>query len=275
MRILFAMVVGLLLCEPPTVVCEGPPLGGPQVREIMVRMMAALAPGIRDFPATDDSGATPVGGNTQSLWMVRHPHDDERTIEVLANPLNEENQLKATRAMAQIERNIEAAQRRAAAQYDRAVAEAKRTGRSQEVDGVTLADEGIEGAKIDAESHVTIDVSFNEKAYLFTITTADKPVVTAEHAGAITMIAFPAGTYRDEATNTERYAEAETLVFMGRMTAPQVTKRADHSYEVLATATPTDREGLNTLVVRYRGNETLVGELPTKMAWGLLLELIN
>ena len=40
--------------------------------------------------------------------------------------------------MAQIENNIQAAQRRAALQYDRAVSEAKRTGKSQEVDGVTL-----------------------------------------------------------------------------------------------------------------------------------------
>ena len=43
--------------------------------------------------------------------------------------------------MAQIEDNIQAAQRRAALQYDRAVSEARRTGKSQEVDGVTLGTE--------------------------------------------------------------------------------------------------------------------------------------
>jgi hypothetical protein len=247
----------------------------PLERQVMIRMMAALAPGIGAFPATDDSGSMPLGGNTQSLWMVRHPQDGERTIELLANPLNEQNQLTANRAMAQIERNIEAAQRRASAQYERAIAEAKRTGRSQEVDGVTLGDEGVEGAKIDAESHVTIDVSFNEKAYLFNVIAADKPLLTTEHAGAVAMIVFPAGTYRDEATNTDRYAEAETLIFMGRLASPQVTKRGDHSYEVIATPTPTDRGGLNTLVVRYRGNETLVEQLAKKTAWTLLLELIK
>ena len=75
--------------------------------------------------------------------------------------------------MAQIENNIEAAQRRAAAQYDRAVSEAKRTGKSQEVDGVTLSDEGVAGAKIDAESHVTIDVVFNEPSFTFDIASSD------------------------------------------------------------------------------------------------------
>ena len=85
------------------------------------------------------------------LWMVRPLQPGDRTIDVLANPLNEVNQAKATRAMAQIERSIQAAQRRADLQYERAIAEAKRTGKSQDVDGVTLSDEGLAGARIDAE----------------------------------------------------------------------------------------------------------------------------
>ena len=86
---------------------------------------------------------------------------------MLANPLNDANQLRAERAMAQIQDNIESAARRAAAQYDRAVAEAKRTGRSQDVDGVTLNDEGVAGEKIDAESHVAIEVAFDQPSYAF------------------------------------------------------------------------------------------------------------
>ena len=57
-----------------------------------------------------------------------------------------------TRAMAQIGAAIDAAQRRAELQYERAIAEAKRTGRSQDVDGVSLSDEGVAGARIDAEA---------------------------------------------------------------------------------------------------------------------------
>ena len=77
--------------------------------------------------------------------------------------------------MAQIEQAIASAQRRADAQYERAVAEAKRTGRSQDVDGVSLSDEGLAGARIDAESHVTIDVLFNQPSYRFEIASSVEP----------------------------------------------------------------------------------------------------
>src|SRR5262245_51379202 len=133
--------------------------------------MAAALP----FPDSERDGALPVGGNSDALWMVRPLESGDSTIEVLANPLNQVNQVKAARAMALIERNIEAAQRRAAAQYERAVAEAKRTGKSQEVDGVTLSDEGVDGAKIDAESHLTIDVAFNQPSYTFLLFSSVEP----------------------------------------------------------------------------------------------------
>ena len=70
-------------------------------------------------------------------WCGPHAAGD-RSIEVIANPLNLANQQRATKAMAQIQASLESAQRRSEAQYERAVAEAKRTGTSQDVDGVTL-----------------------------------------------------------------------------------------------------------------------------------------
>ena len=108
-------------------------------RQVMMRLKAALDPAISGFPETDDSGASPKGGNSDALWMVRLPEAGERTIEILANPLNEVNQIKARRAMAAIERNIEAAQRRAAAQYERAVAEAARQAETLDAAGVLAA----------------------------------------------------------------------------------------------------------------------------------------
>ena len=107
--------------------------------------------------------------------MVRPPEPGGLLIEVLANPLNSVNQLRAERAMAQIQANIESAQRRAEAQYERAISEAKRTGKSQEVDGVTLGDEGVAGAKIDAESHVAIEVAFNQPSYHYTVSSGTMP----------------------------------------------------------------------------------------------------
>ena len=151
----------------------------------------------------------------------------DRSIEVLANPLNEVNQLRAGRAMAQIENNIQAAQRRAELEYDHAVTEAKRTGQSQEVDGIALSDEGVAGARIDAESHVTIDV-------------VDQPArVTFEHhssfnrrrrrrssiPGAVAVIAVPSNAYR-AGHEPRAIREAQTMVFLGRVAAP-VQKRAD------------------------------------------------
>ena len=236
---------------------------------VMSAVRAAMAPAL-PFPATSEDGSVPANGNTEALWMVRPLQPGDRTIEVIANPLNEANQLKAERAMAQIERNIQAAQRRAAAQYDRAVAEAKRTGTSQEVDGVTLSDEGAAGARIDAESHVTIDVSIDGLEFKAAIPAATPPVPSSlvSIPGAVAVLTAPSDTYR-EGDNVERYAEAQTIVFLGRVTPPEVQKQAAHLFGVSAATTPP------SLIVRMRGNETLIADLLRKTDWNALLELLK
>jgi hypothetical protein len=209
--------------------------------------------------------------------MVRQLEPVDQTIEVIANPLNAVNQLRAARAMAQIENNIESAQRRAAAQYDRAVAEAKRSGKSQDVDGVTLADEGVAGAKIDADSHVSIEVAFNQPAYQFHVSSSIQPAASTQVTipGAVAVIVVPSNTYRDERLGGDRYAEADTLVFLGRVAAPEVQKRADHSFEVSASGTPPDGPAISSLVLRLRGNELLIADLLRKSNWNALLELLR
>ena len=237
---------------------------------MMSAVRSAMAPAL-PFPNSDEDGALPANGNTEALWMVRPLQPGDRTIEVIANPLNEVNQLRATRAMAQIEHNVQAAQRRAALQYDRAVSEAKRTGKSQEVDGVTLADEGVAGAKIDAESHVTVAVAANETSFKFEVESPIQPAPSTQVSisGAVAVIAVPSNTYRDRDTNIERYTEAQTFVFLGRMAAPEVQKRADDHFEVSATAT------LPALVIRLRGNEALIADLLRRTNWNSLLELMR
>ena len=235
---------------------------------IVAAVRAAMAPAL-PFPDSDADGALPANGNTEALWMVRPLQPGDRTIEVIANPLNAANQQRATRAMAQIENNIEAAQRRAAQQYDRAVSEAKRTGRSQEVDGVTLNDEGVAGAKIDAESHVAIEVVAGTPTFELAIDSSVQPALSSQVVipGAI-VLAMPSNTFRDSGTNIERYAEAQTLVFLGRAAAPEVQKRADQLFEVLAAGTSP------MMVVRMRGNEALIADLLRKTNWQALLELL-
>ena len=235
---------------------------------IMAAVRAAMAPAL-PFPATTEDGAVPLNNNTEAPWMVRPLQPGDRSIEVIANPLNEANQLKAARAMAQIENNIQAAQRRAAIQYDRAVAEAKRTGKSQEVDGVTLSDEGVAGAKIDAESHVAIDVTI-DAPFKIEMTSSMQPSPSNQSLlpGAAAILAIPSNTYRD-AGNVERYAEAQTIVFLGRVAAPEVQKHADHLFGVSATSTG------KSLVIRLRGNEVLIADLLRKTNWNALLELMQ
>lgn len=248
-------------------------------RQVMSRVKAAVAPAIQQFPETDDSGSVPKGNNTEALWMVRPPQDGERVIELIANPLNEVNQLKATRAMAAIERNIEAAQRKAAAQYERAVSEAKRTGRSQEVDGVTLSDEGVEGAKIDAESRVLIEVQFNQPSYTVNFSSGVQPhpsLPLRNATGATDVVVFPSNVYRDVETDIERYAEGETIVYLGRVSQPVMKKRGDSSvFEVTAATLPGTNAQLSSIVIRFRGNEALTAELVQKTAWNTLLELLR
>jgi hypothetical protein len=191
------------------------------------------------------------------------------TIEVLANPLNELNQVRAERAMKQIQNNIESAQRRATAQYDRAVAEAKRTGKSQDVDGVTLNDEGVAGEKIDAESHVTIEVASRQQSYAFQIPSAMERMSTTTLADGRVVIGVAASIYHDDGLGTDRYAEAQTFVFLGRIAPPQVRHLSKQSFEVVAAG-----EG-PSMVVRLRGNEALIADLLSKTDWKSLLELLK
>lgn len=242
-----------------------------QVRDrVVAAVRAAMAPAL-PFPASDAEGEMPANGNTGALWMVRPLQPGDRSIEVVANPLNEANQLRAARAMEQIEHNIQAAQRRAEIQYDRAVSEAKRTGRSQEVDGVTLSDEGVAGAKIDAESHVTIDVAVDEPAFKLSVASGVQPAPSSQAVvpGAVAVIAMPSNTFREQPGNIERYAEARTVVFLGRVAPPEVQKRADHQFEVFATASSP------ALVIVLSGNETLIADLLRKTNWNALLELLK
>ena len=235
---------------------------------VMTAVRAAMAPAL-PFPQTDPAGEVPADGNTEPLWMVRPPEPGSLLIEVLANPLNNRNQERAERAMAQIQANIESAQRRAEAQYERAISDAKRTGKSQDVEGVTLSDEGVAGQKIDAESHVLIEVATRQQSYAFEVASAMESLSTTTMQDGMLAIGVPAGIYRDEGLGTDRYAEGQTFVFLGRMPAPQVRHLSKHSYEVIATG------DVPSMVVRLRGNEALIADLLRKTNWNLLLELLK
>src|SRR5262245_48055677 len=72
---------------------------------VIATVRAALSPAL-PYPSSDEGGVMPADGSSQAPWMVRPLQDGERRIEVLANPLNVDNQKRAAKAMVQIEAAI-------------------------------------------------------------------------------------------------------------------------------------------------------------------------
>ena len=246
---------------------------------VVTAVRAAVAPAL-PYPESDEAGSLPKDGKTTAAWMVRPHAPGDRSIEVIANPLNLANQQRAARAMAQIQESLESAQRRSEAQYERAIAEAKRTGRSQDVDGVTLSDEGLAGARIDAEDHVTIDVEFNQPAYSFAVASsiAPAPSRTLSIPGAVAVITVPSNVYRlkTASSSDERFCPAETLLFFGAVHVPTVDARSNSSFTVAAAAAATaNPAAVHTVVVRLRGNDTLIAQIVRGSDWTRVAELLK
>lgn len=255
------------------------PQEGPYDERVMAAVRAAVLPAL-PYPESDEDGSLPKDGKTTEAWMVRPHAAGDRSVEVIANPLNLGNQQRATRAMAQIQASLELAQRRSEAQYERAIAEAKRTGRSQDVDGVTLSDEGLAGARIDAEDHVTIDVEFNQPAYSFAVASSIEPSPsrTITIPGAVAVITVPSNVYRQKsgASTDERFCPAETLLFFGGLHAPDVDERSANAYTVTASAVPADNPAaVRSVVIRLRGNETLMAQIARGSDWTRVVELLK
>lgn len=243
---------------------------------VMAVVRAALAPAL-PFPDADDTGS-PINASPVPLWVVMPLLPGERSIEVTANPLNTVNQKRAAQAMAQIGASIDLAQRRAELQYENALAEAKRTGRSQDVDGVSLSDEGVAGARIDAEAHVLIDVGFNQAAYSVAIESSVAPAAPpASVAVAVAVISVPSTTYRIKTAqrSEERYGTAETLIYFGGVAPPEVRERSANLYEVTSAAPAGAATPVRSVMVRLRGNEGLIADIVAKADWKQVLELVQ
>ena len=253
----------------------------PNLARVMTTVRAAMKPAL-PFPASDESGNMPVVENPKDEFMIRPQQDGDNAIEVLANPLNPEHQARAAKAMRQIEDSIEAAQRKADAQYERALADARRTGKTQAVDGVTLSDEGIAGARVDAESHFTIEVEFNKASYQYTVASSLEPaaVAGASVPGAVATLSVPAHVYRDKTDNPneDRFCVAETQIYFGAIASPQIKRRANDVYDVTTVETPVTGAasgGLRTLVVRMRGNENLMAAVLKSTDWAQIVALLR
>lgn len=269
-----AVLIAGAMCALPSAVSAQ---GTAESDRVMIAVRAALAPAL-PFPDADDTGS-PVNASPVPLWVVRPLQPGERSIEVTANPLNAVNQTRAARAMAQIGASIDLAQRRAELQYENAIAEAKRTGRSQDVDGVSLSDEGVAGARIDAEGHVIIDVDFNQPSYAFAVESSIAPAPSRQTAvaGAVAVIAVPSNIYQIKTAPRveERYSPAETVVYFGALALPDVRERSANVYEITSAAAADGAAAVRSLVVRLRGNETLIADILAKADWKQVLALVR
>ncbi len=246
---------------------------------VLTVVRAALTPAL-PYPASDEIGELPEDGTTTAPWMVRPTQDGDLTIEVLANPLNSTNQTRAAKAMVQIQTAIEAAQRRSQAAYEKAIADAQRTGRSQDFDGITLGDEGIAGARIDAEGHVTVDIAFNRPAYWYAVSSSVEPApLPSPVAGAVAALNVPANVYRDgkDAATNERFCAAEIHVFFGAVAMPEVHKRSNIAFEMHATsASPAgEAAGIRSLVVSLKGNPQLIEQIVKQADWTRVQALVT
>jgi hypothetical protein len=254
----------------------GPASSAALERRVLAVLREALAPAL-PYPMSDESGSLPADEVSTAPWMVRPLASDDRQIEVLANPLNEANQARSNKAMAQIERAVEAAQQKSQAQYERAVADARRTGKSQEVDGITLADEGVAGAQIDAESHVLIEVELNKGGYRYQVASSVAPVVVPDLQGPILAWAIAGNVYRERPDTDERYSQARSYLLFGRVGQTDI-KRSGLNYDLTAAgggADAGDGSAVRSLVVRLSGNEVLIGDLVRKSDWTRVRALLE
>jgi hypothetical protein len=227
-------------------------------------LMRAVRPAL-PYPEADADGELPVAGGADSKWFVVWPRtSDERQIRVKANPLHPETQAAGAAAMARIQAAVEQAERKAQAAYEKALEELRRTGKSSNVDGVTLEDEGIAGERIDAELELVIEL--NEIAS-YEIGSSEAPETTAGPNGVTWSIKTNANTYRegDGTSSREHFRPAEARLIFGGVARPGIRRMGDtHRFAVTLAPHP------GAFMVVVRGNDALLDQVLAGTDWSPL-----
>jgi hypothetical protein len=239
----------------------GTPLGA-QVSSRMATLINAVRP-VLPFPASTPAGDLPADNSATAKWFVVWPTEAEETrIIVRANPLHPEVQEASAQAMEKINIAVAAAERRARESYERALESLRKTGKSGELEVISLDDEGIAGERIDAELEVTIELATAET---FEISSGEEPVVQPGTRGAAWVVTIPPHAYRTPTGDDRRehFRAAESRVYLGVATRPQVAKQAGPLYRVTL--------GESGAAVIIRGNASLVSALTTDTDWSRLV----
>jgi hypothetical protein len=236
----------------------------PQLEPRMATLVEIVRP-VLPYPGATRDGDLPEDNSAASRWFVIWPSSaDETQVIVRANPLHPEVQAASAKAMAEINAAVAAAERRAQASYDRALEQLRRTGRSTELENVTLDDEGVAGERIDAELEVTIELS---DAAPFDIATGVAPKVGEGGNGPTWIVEVAPNTYRPSSGDDRRehFRAAEAHLYFGLSEPPQVTRYADEArYRVTVPGRS------EAFVVTLRGNTELVTMLLTTVDWAAM-----
>lgn len=229
-------------------------------------LTAALRP-VLPYPGASSDGELPADNTAQSRWFVVWPaNPDDTRIVVKANPLHPDTQKAGAAAMDQINAAVVAAERRAQQAYDKAMEELRRTGKGSELEVITLDDEGIAGERIDAELEVVIELQPVES---YTIDSSEAPVVSAGRGGAAFDVSVGPNIYRPlrGSDRREHFRAAETRLYFGPVTRPEVTREGDEPrYRVTIAPSP------DGFAVVIRGNATLVKQVAAEAHWARLAE---
>lgn len=238
----------------------------------LVKALRAALP----FPEATTEG-TPVGGGGEAVWTVRWPDADALRIEVLANPLNTGNRDRALKAEQEIQKAAMNAQLRLQGDYERALKEFERTGRtSSSIREISLRDDGLAGERYDAESQLTIIAQPIAAGHQFSVFTSTMPTVSTAVPGAV-VVRVPANAYQEEGDaglpGMARYCPEQAWVFLGPVGTPVVTQREGADVDVSMTAAGQTAAGRRGTLVWISGNAALVEQVLTEADWSLLRAL--
>lgn len=218
----------------------------------------AVTPALAYPAATDED--LPADGASAPLWIVRRLDGaGGHVAEVIANPLNRENQARAEQAMAMIQAAVTRAEREAQAEYERILSGTSQAG-SRELKGVSLDDEGVAGERFDWEARLAIDASSGVARTDWRIP-GPVTMATSTVAGG-TAVSSDAGEYEEIAAEGRRlrYRAAETRLYFGLQPSVRV-----EGHDRIVSVRP-DVAG-HGVVVTLRGNEALLTELLTTGDW--------
>jgi len=239
--------------------------GAPAPR--VAAMVEAVKPAL-PFPGADDSGAVPDGGGDDAKWFVVWPTDPEETqIIVRANPLHPDTQKIVSAAEGSIQRAVAVAERKAQAAYDRALDELKRTGKTADLDGISLDDEGAAGQRLDAELELTIELI---EPAPFQIASSIEPTVTGGSTGVSWQVLVPANAVQEGsgAERRDRFTASQARLFFGAIPKPTV-HRLDGQPRYAVNLSPAP----GGFVVVIRGNEPLLKQVLAGADWTRLASI--